>query len=214
MFFIITVIQQWMNDYLQKVIHFSSENAVFVFLIVAVTALPTGIIIGGIIVQKLGGYSSIKATYMIIINSGICSLIAVAFAFVTNKVGFIVLTWPYLFLGASIVPCLAGAIVASIPLELKGSGCSLYFISVNLLGFAPAPTVYGLLDDIFSKTTPTLPISISFGFAFIGFCLMNIVLCIRQSHINKINKEEENFFEEESDIQVRQSNEEDSKNSL
>ena len=56
--------------------------------------------------------------------------------------------WLTLFFGGGIVPVLTNVIINSVPKKLEASGNSITNLLSNLLGYLPAPYVYGILNDI------------------------------------------------------------------
>jgi len=55
LFYIVTVIQFWISNYLKDVLHIEDKEIFISFVITCVTSPTLGIIIGGWIVQKAGG---------------------------------------------------------------------------------------------------------------------------------------------------------------
>ena len=57
--------------------------------------------------------------------------------------------WLVLFFGGGIVPILTSIIINSVPGEHSGSANSISNLLTNLLGYLPAPYIYGILSDIY-----------------------------------------------------------------
>lgn len=180
--FIITVVQQWMKHYLIEVLKVDNSSADTFYIVFCLSAAPVGVIFGGFLSQKLGGYSDIKAMYLILFNTFICSIISVGFFFVTELKLFSIMIWLFLFFGSSIVPCIGGSILSTLPQSLKGSGYSLQNIIVNILGYSPAPYVYGYLYQKTKNTFPTLALSACMGTTIIG---LGIIIMIIKLRLNK-----------------------------
>ena len=62
---------------------------------------------------------------------------------------FILFTWLAFFFGGAIMPILTGIIITSLPQHLRASGNSLQLFFGTLLGYLPAPYIYGALEDYF-----------------------------------------------------------------
>jgi MFS family permease len=181
--FIITVVQNWIKQYLTEVLLVSEKLSDLCFIGYALTALPIGIISGGFIVQKIGGYSSLKSSYYVAINTLICVGLAVVIAFVHNLIFFSIVFWLFLFFGAAIIPALDGGILSALPAELKGSGYSFQNVTSNIIGLSPAPTIYGIIYEATSKSTPTLALTLCLATSGIGFILMLIVISLRRKKL-------------------------------
>jgi MFS family permease len=165
-----------MKKYLTDVIQLSESTAEIAFVVTCVTAPLLGILVGGLILQRLGGYQKISALYIVLINSLCCGLLAISAAFTTNSIAVGFILWTYLFLGAMIDPCILGSLLASLPLELKGSGYSLQYIASSIIGVSSAPFLYGFIHEHTKNTLPTLAMSICLSFPLIASLLVFLVI--------------------------------------
>ena len=59
-----------------------------------------------------------------------------------------VLVWILLFLGGFILPTMTGLMLGAVSQNQRGSANSLAQLSNNLLGYLPAPYIYGILSTI------------------------------------------------------------------
>lgn len=59
-----------------------------------------------------------------------------------------VLVWILLFLGGFILPTMTGIMLGAVSQNQRGSANSLAQLSNNLLGYLPAPYIYGILSTI------------------------------------------------------------------
>ena len=57
--------------------------------------------------------------------------------------------WGVLFFGAMILPSLTGIMLDCLEDDLKAKGNSFANLSYNLLGYLPAPFLYGMVRDYF-----------------------------------------------------------------
>lgn len=188
--FITTVILTWIKQYLVKVVGVKSGLADILFIVFCLSSPPLGILSSGYIVQKVcGGYQTYKSVIFVVINIFFCTVISVLIFFIQDPVVFVVLMWLFLFCGSAITPCLGGSVLSVLPLELKGSGFSLNMLLSNLLGRAPAPTVYGFLWDKYHDKYPSLAMTACLGTTCIGLVLMIFVLLIRK-RAQEENREE------------------------
>ena len=142
-----------------------------------------GVMCGGVIVQKLGGYGTLNSMYFMLVGSFIGVCLSIASAFMRDLTAFSIIIWLFLFFGASIIPSLNGCILSSLPLTLKGSGYSVQNVVSNIIGLTPAPTVYGFLYEATKKTSPTFAYSACLGVSGVGFILILIATYIKQRNI-------------------------------
>ena len=104
----------------------------------------------GLIVNKLkDGYNNIKAFDLCFIFSIFTCITGIGSAFFSDIIYFIIFVWIAFFFGGAIMPILTGIIITSLPQHLRASGNSLQLFFGNLLGYLPAPYIYGALQDLF-----------------------------------------------------------------
>jgi MFS family permease len=143
--FIITAIQFWITDYMQAVLHFPEESVFLTFAIVCITAPTAGVLTGGYIVEKLGGYTERKASDICFKTAYLAAIVGLPLPLVNNIPLFIILMWLLLFFGGSIVPGLTGIMLSSIPENNKEIANSMTHFCYNLIGYLPAPFFYGVV---------------------------------------------------------------------
>ena len=119
------------------------------FAVVSITAPVFGCIAGGFISQLFGGYSSSSALSICLIYAIIGSACAVVVPYVGHFWIFVVFTWGLLFFGGALVPPLMGIVLDCVSPKIKAFANSKTITLINLLGYLPAPTVYGLLSEYF-----------------------------------------------------------------
>ena len=113
----------------------------------SITGPVLGVVVGGNITTYLGGYGSKNALILTMITAVLCVGSAVPIAFIDNLVLFICLLWLLLFLGGSMLPSMTGIMLSTIDSNFKTTANSMANLSYNLLGYLPAPSVYGLIYD-------------------------------------------------------------------
>ena len=150
LFFIVTCVQYWASDYMLVALGVQDETQrLFGFSVVCLTSPTCGLIIGGFIVDKIGGYYKKNALIFCLIFSFLSTLPAIPLPFVNSLFLYAVFLWILLFLGAALIPPIQGIIIACLPKNVQGSGNSFVIFFYNLLGYLPAPFVYGFLKDYF-----------------------------------------------------------------
>jgi len=186
--FISTILQFWMKDFLVKAMKFDQDAAVLTYILILVTAPVSGIILGGLIVQKMGGY---EAKHSILICLGFCSVcgaLSLIIPLITNHLLFSASMWIFLFFGGSLVPNLIGITLHSLPNELKGSGNSLSISLQTILGFLPGPYLYG---KIYENTVvyKRLALNVTLWYSLIGVLLLVYASLVRYNKIHKTSDE-------------------------
>jgi MFS transporter, Spinster family, sphingosine-1-phosphate transporter len=143
--FIITGIEFWISDYMKVIMEINERKVYITFAIVCITAPTLGVLSGGYITEQLGGYTDKKAldsSYQIAMMAAICGL---PLPIINNFLIFVLLMWLTLFFGGSLVPGLTGIMLNSIPLEYKEVANSHTHFCYNLIGYLPAPFLYGVI---------------------------------------------------------------------
>jgi len=96
-----------------------------VFTCTSITAPILGVILGGVISQKLGGYNSFASQYLLIIIGLFCVCVALPVPFIDRVEYVAILIWLLLFFGGFIVPPLTGIVINSVPGKGKASANSI-----------------------------------------------------------------------------------------
>jgi len=147
--YVISGIQYWISDYMNNVLLIkSAKNRLFYFTIICFTAPTLGVLLGTIAKNYFCETSTKKSLYFILILAILAALNAFLFPIVDNLIYFIITMWLTLFFGGGIVPVITNVIINSVPKKLEASGNSITNLLSNLLGYLPAPYVYGILNDI------------------------------------------------------------------
>ena len=151
LYFIVTFIQYWGSDYMLIALDVQDEKQrLFAFSLVCLSSPTIGLVIGGLIVDKLGGYSRKSSVIFCQIFVLLCIIPAIFIPLVDSLIKYVCLLWVLLFFGAALIPPTQGIIIACLPKDIQGSGNSFSIFFFNLLGYFPAPFVYGFLKDFFN----------------------------------------------------------------
>ena len=174
---IVAAIQFWINDYLQYGLKIEEAQTRFImFGSVIVTSPPLGMIIGGIILSKVGGYEAEKAIYIPLIASLIVVIFANLAPLSTNVYIFLPLFWVYFFSGSAVIPAANGISLVSVDKKFAGAASSISILVYNVLGRFPGPNLYAFfkswVDDPSSRTPMWLLLNVSvIGFLAVLFSL-------------------------------------------
>ena len=126
--------------------------------LVSITSTLAGVLIGGISVHKLGGYTSKNAFKLCLAMGFMAALVGTPIPFVDSFALFTIFLWLLLFFGGFIMPSLTGkerllyyslgTMISSVPKYSRPYASSLGAIFMNLFGYLPAPFLYGWVDEV------------------------------------------------------------------
>ncbi|KAL4497176.1 hypothetical protein ABPG72_019496 [Tetrahymena utriculariae] len=151
LYFVVTGIQFWMSDYFREVLH-ADEKLVFgTYSLVSLTGPTLGVIFGGTLTQKMGGYDHQNAKIICIVFAVISTGVACPMPFIYTFYASASLVWLLLFFGGAMVPALTGMMLSAIQTDLRALANSNSQTIQNLLGFLPAPSLYGIMNDRINK---------------------------------------------------------------
>lgn len=143
--FIITGIQFWISDYMQVILKMDAKNVFITFAIVCITAPVLGVLVGGYLISRLGGYTDNRALDACFYISILAFFSGISLPFLDHIPVFVGLIWFLLFFGGSIVPGLTGILISSVPNKSKEVANSITHLCYNLIGYLPSPVLYGLI---------------------------------------------------------------------
>ena len=194
-FFGMAVIQFWGADYMQYVVGVEDEFVLlYVFSAICITGPPAGIILGGVIGSKIGGYTVRKA---IVICVGLCAMSCVFALIITldssHVAYFGIMVWLYFFFSGATTPLETGIVISSLPERLRGDGFSVMNFILNLIGNLPASSVYGLIYQNTEHTHNTYAMFFTMSYNVVGLIFVILGMVFR---LNKNDKDEEPKKEE------------------
>ena len=149
-FFGIGVVQYFGDKYMKLVLKIDDSTRFILFGLLCLFGPTTGMVVGGIISSKLGGYIKRRSMAFVIICSAISASISMLIAIHKNSFLFGITGWTYLFAIGGIIPPISGIIISCLDNNLRGDGFSLCNFLTNLLGNFPSSYVYSLLVDAFA----------------------------------------------------------------
>ena len=162
--FIFNALNFWFSDYLQNSLMEKNPNIIFwSYSITMVFSSLIGNILGGVIINKIGGTKSRHS----FITMGILQLLSVLFGLFSpltySVLNFTVLMSLYILINSASGILSISATFAVIPDNLAGTANGIYSIIVNLIGFLPAPYFYAFFKNIFVKSEKILIILMIYG---------------------------------------------------
>lgn len=143
LFFIVSGIQYWCTFYFVKNLHVSPSKSSLYFGIVVISAPVLGSVLSGPYTNYWGGIYSKKIVPAIIYLIIPCILSALPIPFIDNVYISITFFWFLLFFGAMVLPLQTGVILTKVRPEMRPRANSIANLFYELLGYFPAPIVYG-----------------------------------------------------------------------
>lgn len=147
--FVSTGIQFWLTDYFIYTLHFKRAEVNIAYAIVSITGPTSGCGFGGYIVNKRGGYENPTTVYVVLAFAATGIGCAIIIPFVDGFIIAATLLWMVLFFGGAMMPGLTGIMMVSVPPYLRAFGNSNGEIIKNVLGYLPAPFMYGWFNSMF-----------------------------------------------------------------
>ncbi len=192
LFFILTGVQYWGSDYLGDVLKVQDESDINLsFIIVCVSSPTLGVIVGGVVSSKIGGYESKHSILLCLICGALAGGFSIPVPFVDTIIPFTIYLWLVLFFGGAIVPPITGIIISSLPIKLRGLGNSITNVFSNLLGYLPAPYIYGVIYENTKDTQKRMAFTCLMYYSLLGFILLSLATYFRYKNFNDKKPENE-----------------------
>ena len=132
-----------------RIILKQDQQTVFLcYSISSLTAPVIGVLLGGYVLDRFGGYAGPHALNICLTFGSLASLSAIPIPFFNNFKVVVGLLWFLLLFGGALMPAVIGIMISSIPKYLRAFGNSNAQLIQNLLGYFPSPFVYGLVCNI------------------------------------------------------------------
>ena len=116
-----------------------------VYSLVTVTGPTLGVIFGGVLSHKVGGYTGSNAITLICSLGALGTVPALVIPHTRDWTSLVVLFWLVLFFGAAMMPTLTGVMLRCVDEDLRPFASSFSGFMCNLLGYLPSPFIYGLV---------------------------------------------------------------------
>ena len=152
-----------------SVLGISQRKAFKIFAVVAAVAPITGVLFGGIIFDRCGGYNSYKSLHVLQIVGVLAFTTGFGGAFANSSFPFAFMLFLQLFAGGMVMPASTGLMLNQVPQNMRTVCNSVANISYNLFGYVPAPYIYGYMYERYGgKQTHAGLFTIEF-FGFLSF---------------------------------------------
>ena len=202
-FFGIGVVQFYGDKYMDKVLKINESARFILFALLCLLGPTSGMVFGGIICSKFGGYVKRKSMTFVIISMAIASIISMAIACHEIAVLFVITGWTYLFGIGAVIPPISGIIISCLDKNLRGDGFSICNLFNNLIGSFPSSYVFSLLVDGFEKEPEedryryAWMITMSYNFIGLFYVLIAGIFRYRIKGDLSENEEEQKVLNEE-----------------
>ena len=207
---IVAAVQFWINDYLQYGLKIEDPGTrLIMFGSVVITAVPAGMVIGGLVLTKIGGYESEKAIYIPLFFSLVVSIFANLAPLSSNVYIFLPLFWVYFFSGSAIIPAANTISLVSVDKKFAGAASSMSILLYNVLGRFPGPNIYAFFKGIFDDETSRIPMLLLLNISFIGFIATLIALKFNKQKFLKLREELLKKEKEEEEENINKENKND-----
>lgn len=158
---------------------FEKNVVFFTYVSICITAPISGVIIGGSLVQSIGGYESKHSILFCIVILSLGALGALPLYWLDQILFVGAVFWFIMFCGGCAVPSIIGILISSLPKNLRGPGNSISNILIFFLGWFPGPYFYSVVYDNSKNKFPRLAMSLTLGMAFVGLIFLIIAAIIR-----------------------------------
>ena len=147
------------------------------FAITSISAPTSGIIFSVIVFSCIGGYNKSRAHDAVCIFGLLACFAACPTPFLNDRNALYVLLWLVFFFGSIMLAPLVGIMLNQVKATRRTTANSLATMCYNLLGFLPAPFIFGLVADM-NKDNPEMSMRYALGVVTYWSCVSLIFLMI------------------------------------
>ena len=149
LFVTVTGVNFWITDYLIKVIGVERSKAFELYLTASVVGPLIGVLGAAFIFDRIGGYTS-EFAHPLCLTVALFGMVSALSSVLVHDSAvtcamFITLQF---VCGAFVKPVITGIMLNQVPPKLRTMANSVANLSYNLLGFLPAPIMYGFFYEL------------------------------------------------------------------
>ena len=172
LFFVVTGMQFWVTEYLLVVVNANFATILISFSITSATAPTAGVIFGGWVIDRLGGFEGDRGPELTSRANSIfgffATVAAIPAGFFDNFAVCLMLVWFVLFFGGAIVPGATGLVLSSVPSKLDSLASAMSMLAFNIVGYAggvliPALYMQYFMSNCVDKREQCYKISLKLG---------------------------------------------------
>ena len=162
--FIFVAINFWYSDYLQNSLLEKNPSVIFwSYSITMVIASLIGNILGGVVINKIGGTRSKHIYVAMGVLQFICVIFGLCAPFSTSVLVFTILMSIYILVNSASGILSISASFAVMPKTLTGTATGIYSLTVNLIAFLPAPYAYAFIKNLFNDGSYIMIVLMLYG---------------------------------------------------
>ena len=162
--FIFVAINFWYSDYLQNSLLEKNPSVIFwSYSITMVIASLIGNILGGVVINKIGGTRSKHIYVAMGVLQFICVIFGLCAPFSNSVLIFTILMSIYILVNSASGILSISASFAVMPKTLTGTATGIYSLTVNLIAFLPAPYAYAFIKNLFSDGSYIMIVLMLYG---------------------------------------------------
>ena len=162
--FIFVAINFWYSDYLQNSLMEKNPSVIFwSYSITMVIASLIGNILGGVVINKIGGTKSRHSYVAMGVLQFLCVLFGLYAPFTDSVMTFTILMSLYILINSASGIITISASFAVMPKTLTGTATGIYSLMVNLIAFLPAPYAYAFIKNIVGEGKYIMVILMLYG---------------------------------------------------
>ena len=198
-YFGMRVIQYYADTYMSKVLGVSGIIKFILYIVICLTGPILGILICGIICNKIGGYIGKRGMIFILILNIIACVSSHFITATLNAFLSLFSCWLFLFVYAAAAPLQGGVIISCLPNELKGNGYSICLFFLNALGNFPSSFVYSIIADLFGQKEDSTDqkkyraaMMVTMYYNYVGLALVIIATIFRFKIKGNLGSDKEN----------------------
>jgi len=192
LYFITTGIQYWVSDYLQVVLGAPADEVFYFYSFTCLSAPFCGLLAGGVVFSNIGGYNSPKAFPLLFLLGMLAIAVSLPAPFIANKNVMYGLMWLLFFSGAFLLPTMTGIMLNSVQEGHRTTANSVATLVYNLLGYLPAPFVYGFVSTMGQDAV--LSSRYAMGCIMFMTLLTAVMMMLGYREKRRLEKEEEKSF--------------------
>ena len=162
--FIFVAINFWYSDYLQNFLLEKNPTVIFwSYSITMVIASLIGNILGGVVINKIGGTKSKHSYVAMAVLQFLCVLFGLFAPFTNSVLIFTILMSLYILINSASGIITISASFAVMPKTLTGTATGMYSIVVNLIAFLPAPYAYAFIKSLVGEGSHIMIVLMLYG---------------------------------------------------
>jgi MFS family permease len=162
--FIFVAINFWYSDYLQNSLMEKNPNAIFwSYSITMLIASLIGNILGGVVINRIGGTKSKHSYVAMGVLQFLCVLFGLFAPFTNSVLIFTILMSMYILINSASGIITISASFAVMPKTLTGTATGFYSLLVNLIAFLPAPYAYAFIKSLVGEGSYIMVVLMLYG---------------------------------------------------